>query len=81
MLVPVDVCYTDYQFNLNTANPDQYSRLVDVMDLLDHLASSRYPNSVTPLISAHAEAAIPLHLGRRLFESIAKDIINQNSND
>ena len=81
LLVPVDVCYTDYQFNLNTANPDQYSRLVDVMDLLDHLASSRYPNSVTPLISAHAEAAIPLHLGRRLFESIAKDIINQNSND
>lgn len=81
LLVPVDVCYTDYQFNLNTANPDQYSRLADVMELLDHMASSRYPNSVTPLISAHAEAAIPLHLGRRLFESIAEDIINQNNND
>ena len=78
LLVPVDVCYTDYQFNLNTANPDQFSRLADVMELLDHMASSRYPNSVSPLISAHAEAAIPLNLGRRLFESIAKDIINQN---
>lgn len=78
LLVPVDICYTDYQFNLNTANPDQYSRLADVMELLDHMASSRYPNSVTPLISAHAEAAIPLNLGRRLFESIAKEIINQN---
>lgn len=81
LLVPVDVCYTDYQFNLNTANPDQFSRLSDTMELLDHMASSRYPNSVTPLISAHAEAAIPLNLGRRLFESIAKDIINQNNND
>ena len=81
LLVPVDVCYTDYQFNLNTARPNQYSRLADVMELLDHMASSRYPNSVTPLISAHAEAAIPLNLGRRLFESIANDIINQNNND
>lgn len=81
LLVPVDVCYTDYQFNLNTANPDQFSRLADAMELLDHMASSRYPNSVTPLISAHAEAAIPLNLGRKLFESIANDIINQNNND
>lgn len=81
LLVPVDVCYTDYQFNLNTANPDQYSRLADVMELLDHVASSRYPNSVTPLISAHAEAAIPLNLGRRIFESIADDIIKQSQND
>lgn len=81
LLVPVDVCYTDYQFNLNTANPNQFSRLADAMELLDHMASSRYPNSVTPLISAHAEAAIPLNLGRKLFESIANDIINQNNND
>jgi hypothetical protein len=81
LLVPVDVCYTDYQFNLNTAHPNQYSRLADVMELLDHMASSRYPNSVTPLISAHAEAAIPLNLGRRLFESIANDIIKQGRND
>lgn len=81
LLVPVDVCYTDYQFNLNTAQPNQYSRLADVMELLDHMASSRYPNSVTPLISAHAEAAIPLNLGRRLFESIANDIIKQGRND
>ncbi len=78
LLVPVNVCYTDYQFDLSTAQPNQYSRLADVMELLDHMASSRYPNSVTPLISAHAEAAIPLNLGRRLFENIANDIIKQN---
>lgn len=81
LLVPVDVCYTDYQYDLSTALPNQYSRLADVMELLDHMASSRYPNSVTPLISAHAEAAIPLNLGKRLFETIAKDILNQSKND
>lgn len=81
LLVPVDVCYTDYQYNLNTAFPNQFSRLADVMELLDHVASSRYPNSVTPLISAHAEAAIPLHLGKRLFETIANEILNQCKND
>lgn len=81
LLVPVDVCYTDNQFDLRTAHPNQYTRLADVMELLDNVASSRYPNSVAPLISAHAEAAIPLNLGRRLFESIANDIIRQNKDN
>lgn len=44
------------------------------MNLLDSLVSSRYPNSLTPLISAHAEAAIPLNLGTRIFEDIAREI-------
>jgi hypothetical protein len=38
------------------------------------LVSSRYPNSVSPLISAHAEAAIPLNLWTRIFEDIAREI-------
>lgn len=73
-IVPVVPCFNDYQSDLNTANPDQFSRLADVMNLLDHLVSSRYPNSVSPLISAHAEAAIPLNLGKRIFEEIAREI-------
>ena len=44
------------------------------MSLLDQLVSNRYPNSISPLVSAHAEAAIPLNLGTRLFEDIAKEI-------
>lgn len=74
LLVPVDICYTDAQFDISTASPTQYSRLGDVMELLDHMVSSRYPNSITPLISAHAEAAIPLNHGKRLFEEIARKI-------
>ena len=73
-IVPVIACFSDYQRDLTTANPDQFVRLADVMNLLDQMVSSRYPNSVTPLISAHAEAAIPLSLGKRIFEDIAREI-------
>lgn len=73
-IVPVVACFNEYQRDLNTANPDQFTRLADVMNLLDQLVSSRYPNSVSPLVSAHAEAAIPLNLGKRIFEDIAREI-------
>jgi hypothetical protein len=73
-LIPVVACYNEYQSDLKTANPNQFSRLADVMNLLDKLVSSRYPNSVSPLVSAHAEAAIPLNLGKRIFEDIAREI-------
>lgn len=76
-IVPVVAGYNDYQMNLTTANQDQFSRLPDILNLLDKLVSSRYPNSVSPLISAHAEAAIPLNLGKRIFEDIAKEIRNK----
>ena len=59
---------------LKSTDPAKFPRLADVMNLIDQLASSRYPNSVSPLISAHAEAAIPLNLGKRIFEDIAKEI-------
>lgn len=73
-IVPVVAYFNDHQKNLATARPDQFTRLADVMHLLDQLASSRHPNSVSPLISAHAEAAIPLNLGKRIFENIAREI-------
>lgn len=73
-IVPVVAHFNDHQRNLSTAQPDQFTRLADVMHLLDQLASSRHPNSVSPLISAHAEAAIPLNLGKRIFEDMAREI-------
>ncbi len=73
-IVPVACTFTDYQKNLSTAKPDQFPRLADIMTLLDSVVSCRYPNSISPLISAHAEAAIPLNLGKRLFDEIAKEI-------
>ncbi|MBQ9494874.1 MAG: DNA double-strand break repair nuclease NurA [Treponema sp.] len=73
-IVPVIASYSDYERDILTALPEQFSRLRDVMDLLDQLVSSRYQNSITPLISAHAEAAIPFNLGQKLFEQIAREI-------
>jgi len=73
-IVPVVATFDDVQKDLNTASPSQFPRLADVMHLLDRLVSSRYPNSISPLISAHAEAAIPLNLGKKIFEDIAREI-------
>lgn len=73
-IVPVVAYFNKHQRNMDTAKPEQFSRLADVMNLLDKLVSSRYPNSVSPLVSAHAEAAIPLNLGKRIFEDIAREI-------
>lgn len=73
-IVPVLAFFNDHQQNLRTARIDQYPRLGDLMNVLDELVSSRYPNSVSPLVSAHAEAAIPLNLGKRIFDDIAREI-------
>lgn len=64
----------EYKKYLESSYPSNFTRLADVMNLLDQLVSSRYPNSVSPLVSAHAEAAIPLNLGKRIFEDIAREI-------
>jgi hypothetical protein len=66
--------YDDNKTFLKSTKISCFPRLGDIMDLLDQLVSSRYPNSVSPLVSAHAEAAIPLNLGKRIFEDIAREI-------
>lgn len=74
--------YNQYQSNPETAFPAQFPRLIDVLQLLDKLVSNRYENSVTPLASAHSEAAIPLNLGKSIFDKIAREIrANSTNND
>lgn len=77
-IVPTVAFFNEYQQNLTTAYPNQFTRLADVMSLLDQIVSSRYKNAVNPLVSAHAEASIPLNLGRRIFEDIAREIREQS---
>ena len=67
----------DTHRNLHTADVEQFPRLTDAMTLLDQVVSSRYPNSISPLISAHAEAAIPLNLGKKVLETMAKELIGR----
>ena len=64
----------DSHRDMTRADPEQYPRLADSLSLLDQLVSSRYPNSLMPLISAHAEAAIPMNLGARVLEELAREI-------
>lgn len=68
--------YSRDQGDLMTARVEQYPRLYDVLSLLDALSSNLYPNSISPLIAAHSEAAIPLNLGKQILEDIAKTAIN-----
>jgi hypothetical protein len=61
------------------ADPEQYPRLSDALALLDQVASSRFPNALSPLISANAEAAIPMNLGSRVLEEMAKRLIKERN--
>lgn len=70
---------TNKQKDLNDVSINQYPRLNDVLNTLEKLISTRYTNAVTPLVSAHAEAAIPLHLGNKILTKIAKEIIKEGS--
>ncbi len=72
-IVPV-LAFLNETPNLNSSAMNEFPRLADVLNVLDSLVSSRYPNSLSPLVSAHAEASIPLNLGRRIFDDIAREI-------
>lgn len=64
--------------DIKGAEPSQFPRLSDAIGLLERLVSSRYPNALVPLVSANAEAAIPLSLGNKVLESLAKELIAEN---
>lgn len=72
-IIPVLAFLTEKP-NLKSDALNEYPRLDDLMNILDELVSSRYPNSVSPLVSANAEAAIPLNLGKKIFDDIAREI-------
>lgn len=71
-LVVNTATFNEAQFSLATALPEQFPRLADTLALLDKLSSNLYPNALSPLIAAHAEAAIPLNLGGKILEEAAK---------
>lgn len=68
----------DDQDTLETDDVSLYPEFGTCCSLLDALASSRFPNSVSPLISAHAQAAIPLQLGTKVLAQLAKALMRQD---
>jgi hypothetical protein len=69
---------TNEQDTLDSDDVSLYPQFGMVCVLLDKLASNRYPNAVTPLVSAHAEAAIPLELGQKVLQQLAKAIMRRD---
>jgi hypothetical protein len=65
----------DAQDTLETDDVSQYPRFEMVCRLLDKLVSSRYENAVSPLVAAHAHAAIPLRLGSQVLKRLAQALM------
>ncbi|HTU80521.1 MAG TPA: hypothetical protein VMF61_00235 [Candidatus Acidoferrales bacterium] len=61
------------------ADPSQFPRLADVLNLLDKLVSDRYEDSLIPIIAAHSEAAIPLQQGKRVLEALLKEYMQSST--
>jgi hypothetical protein len=64
------------QDTLNTADIALYPNFALECNLLDRLACSRFPNSLSPLVSAHAQAAIPLQLGTKVLQQLARALMS-----
>lgn len=64
--------------DLSRTDSRHFPRLADAMSLLDATFSARFANAVAPLVSAHAEAAIPLNLGREVLEHLARTLMAED---
>ena len=54
----------------NSAGPEVFPRLNDVLNLIDSLYTHLYRDGFAPLVRSHAHAAIPLRIGHRILDSL-----------
>lgn len=69
---------SDAQDTLDAAGVDLYPEISSIGDVLDKLVSSRVENAVTPILSAHSHAAIPLHLGEKVLKQLAAALMKDD---
>jgi hypothetical protein len=65
------------QDSLNTDDPAAFQKFGTVCTLLDKLVTSRFPNALGPIVSAHAQASIPLHLGQKVLKQLAQALMRE----
>ena len=65
----------DVQENTAAADASAFPSLATICATLDKLVSSRFPNSLGPIITAHSHAAIPLTLGTKVLEQLARALM------
>jgi hypothetical protein len=70
---------TEEQDTLESDDAELYPQFSTVCATLDRLVSSRFPNSLSPIITAHAHAAIPLHLGQKVLQQLAHALMNRTT--
>lgn len=68
---------TPEQDSLASDDPEPYPQFGTVCALLDKLVTSRFPNALAPIVSAHAQASIPLHLGQKVLRQLAQALMCQ----
>jgi hypothetical protein len=68
---------TEAQDTLDIDDVALYPQFGNLCATLDSLVSSRFPNALSPVISAHAHAAIPLHLGAKVLQQLARALMSQ----
>lgn len=68
---------TPEQDTLTSDDPALYPQFGTVCALLDKLVTSRYPNALGPIVSAHAQASIPLYLGQKVLKQLAKALMRK----
>jgi hypothetical protein len=66
---------TPEQDSLESNDPSAFPQFGTICALLDKLATSRFENALSPLVSAHAQAAIPLHLGQKVLKQLAQALM------
>jgi hypothetical protein len=71
---------SDEQDTLDSDDIGLYPQFGTACSLLDRLASSRFANAVSPLIAAHAQAAIPLTLGSKVLTQLARALLGKSEN-
>jgi hypothetical protein len=65
----------DAQSDITEDDISKYPSFASICGILNKLVSSRFPNSVGPVITAHSHAAIPLTLGTKVLEQLARALV------
>ncbi|MDD2710313.1 MAG: DNA double-strand break repair nuclease NurA [Verrucomicrobiae bacterium] len=68
---------TPEQDSLASDDPTPYPQFGTICALLDKLVTSRFPNALAPIVSAHAQASIPLHLGQKVLRQLAQALVRR----
>jgi hypothetical protein len=68
----------DAQGDTSASDISKYPSFASICGILDKVVSSRFPNSVGPIITAHSHAAIPLTLGTKVLQQLARALVKAN---